>query len=146
MQRGFFDASALDDDAGLRERYEQARSRRYLGATSAVHLGCASRRDLGYISQALEELEKLRREVGEAKTANEAQTKQHQTNMSLVLRRNEELQLKLKELNGVVEGVVQRELHRAVHDSPRYRRDTSPRCSRDDAESAAETSRADAAV
>ena len=56
---------------------------------------------------------RLKEQLAEAKRAEEAQRVAHRANVQKMLEANEALQAQLKELNGVVEDVVRKEIARA---------------------------------
>ena len=63
-------------------------------------------------TQAIEEVERLRKQLGDANLSSEEASKQHASKMGRVMQANEALQKQLKDLNGVVEAGVSRELQR----------------------------------
>jgi len=108
VKMGFFDASTLEDahdDDELAPRHggggasTQAQQAKY----AKVVAECA---------QAKAEVERLKAELTQARSDEEHQRSQHRINVKKMLQANEALQAQLKELNGVVERVVQKELGR----------------------------------
>ena len=102
---GFFDASNFDlDDSPRREGGgegggDQSLQERFEKAVAACEAQKA-------------ECDRLRAELEKARQAELAQRTAHQANVRKMLDANEALQAQLKELNGVVERVVQKEIER----------------------------------
>ncbi len=99
VKKGFFDASGLAEESGgggpdedqLRVRYQQA---------------------VAEVEATKKEVERLQSELAASRAAEQAERQRHTHNVRRMLDANEALQAQLRELNGVVERVVTKELDR----------------------------------
>jgi len=109
VKMGFFDASTLED---THDDDELAAGGGGGGGASTQAQQAKYAKVVAECAQAKAEVERLRAELTQARSDEEHQRSQHRINVKKMLQANEALQAQLKELNVVVERVVQKELGR----------------------------------
>ena len=108
VKKGFWPASAGDLDVSLDEEEESPRAREEeAGLAASGSMGGKYEAMMREHEASKAEVAALKAQLERARTDDETQRELHRQNVNKMLRANEDLQQQLKELNGVVERVVQ---------------------------------------